>query len=135
MLLTCIKPALKRARYFLSSYHPSLLRSGSVVIHTFADGICNSKCSCWCSTQYGVIDKYPIDKIPFESFKKFLQLIADNKFHVIPYGIGEPRIHKEFVPFCSYALDEVWTILEIHSSLRAPSLSDDVFDVMTRFKR
>ena len=134
MSSTYIKPALKRARYFLSSYYPSLLRSRSVVIHTFADGVCNSKCS-WCSTQYGVIDKYPIGKIPFESFKKFLQLNADNKFPLIPYGIGEPTIHKEFVPFCSYALDEGWTILEIHSSLSAPSLSDDVFDVMTRFKR
>jgi hypothetical protein len=32
-------------------------------------------------------------------------------------------------------LDEGWTIAEIHSSSSFPSLSDDVFDVMKRFKQ
>ena len=134
MALTLVKPGLKKARNFVSSYYPPLLRSQGVVIHTFGDGACNSRCV-WCLMQYELVKRYSLGKLTFESFKKFLQLNADDKFPLIPYGFGEPTIHKEFVPFCRYALNEGWTIKEIHSNMSFPSLSDDVFDVITQFKR
>lgn len=134
MSVTHIKNALKKGRYFVSTFYPRILRAQGVVIHTFGDGVCNSSCS-WCLTQYDLVKRYSLGKLPFESFKKFLQLNADNKFPLYPYGFGEPTIHKEFVPFCRYALNEGWTIKEIHSNMSYPSLSDDVFDVITQFKR
>jgi MoaA/NifB/PqqE/SkfB family radical SAM enzyme len=122
-----------RLRYFLSTFYPQLLRSQSVVVHAFADGVCNSSCS-WCITQYDLRERASVGKLPFDSFKKFLQLNAEYKFPLIPYGLGEPTIHKEFVPFCRHALDEGWTIAGIHSNFASPSLSDEVFDVITKFE-
>jgi hypothetical protein len=128
------KSCLAKVRYFLARFHPQFLRPRSVVINTFADAVCNSSCS-WCITQYSLKERLLAGKLPFDSFKKFLQLNAEDKFPLIPYGLGEPTIHKEFVPFCRYALDEGWSIAGIHSNLASPSLSDAVFDVITEFER
>lgn len=128
------KAAIAKLRRFLAEFNPQFLRDKAVVINTFSDGVCNSKCS-WCTTQYkSVMERSIVGKLPFSSFKNFLQLNSENKFPLIPYGAGEPTIHKEFVPFCRYALDEGWTIEFVHSNLSSPSLSDDVLDVITEFK-
>ena len=124
---------LAKMRHFLARFYPRILRPRSVVINTFADGVCNSSCS-WCITQYSLRERLLVGKLPFDLFKKFLQLNADDKFPLIPYGLGEPTIHKEFIPFCRYALDEGWSIAGIHSNLASPSLSDAVFDVITEFE-
>jgi hypothetical protein len=135
MLVTHVKQVgIAKAKRFLAEFNPRFLRDRGVVINTFGDGVCNSKCS-WCATQYkSVMERTIAGKLPFSFFKKFLQLNSENKFPLIPYGIGEPTIHKEFVPFCRYALDEGWTIEFIHSNLSSPSLSDEVLDVITEFK-
>ena len=111
--------------------HLHLSRQTKFVIRTFQEHPCNSKCV-WCINQYAVGTKTLQKRIPFKEFKRFLELNDNYKKPLIPYGFSEPTIHPDFVRFCNYALDNGWTIDNIHTNF-ASKLKQDVFDTITRF--
>lgn len=103
------------------------------VIHAFSDGSCNSNCV-WCIRHYDLFKKCLVGTITYKQFENFLSLNEDCKKPLVPYGLGEPTIHKDFVPFCELALEKGWELQSIHTNLSQPHLPMKVLGTLVKFK-